>query len=166
MSTSASPATELRHALFNEAGDMLPPFIEHGWRGCAIDRDAFDNCRLPQELFEAIVTGTQTSQLVVCGYFADGEACHRIPATWEAYRAFMLDPDHRSPEYIIQNEYKSWAILADFDTTIFGTSQELASAVDRHLFKCSTSLVALTAPLCSGLNPVSVNYFRAIAGAL
>ena len=46
---------------------MIPPFMDPTWRGCVLDRGNFDNTRLPEHLFNAIVSAAGSSKLYIAG---------------------------------------------------------------------------------------------------
>jgi len=161
-----NPTAEARARFFNESGQMLPPFVSSGWRGCALDRDGYDNTRIPQFLFEAIAAAAGSAEVFVCGYFPAGESCASLAPTWQAFRSHLLGQDNWSLEYVVFDSSQRWALLADADATIFGAEPALASAVDSYLAGHGTSLVQLTESEFPGLSPEQpgARYLLAVAG--
>ena len=157
---------EMRARFFNETGAMIPPFADEHWRGCALDRDTYDNTRVPQHLFEAIVSAAASKELSVCGYFPAGESCASLAPTWDAYSSYMLTHDNWSLEYVVCDQSGQWALLADADATVFGAAPELAAVVDAQLASRGTSLSQLTDSEFPGLNSVQPGgrYLLAVSG--
>jgi hypothetical protein len=160
------PATEARARYFNESGTMIPPFVSADWRGCVLDRDSYDNTRIPRYLFEAIATAAGSTEITVCGYFPNGEACSAVAATWGAFSSYLLARDNWSLEYVAFDASQRWALLADADATIFGAESALASAIDKYLAFNGTSLVQLTDTEFPALNPEqqAARYVLAVSG--
>lgn len=167
MITESISTTEIRSRLFNECGDMIPPFVNHSWRGCALDRNAYDNIRIPKLLFETIVSVTRSENIQIYGYYSSGEICTQLYASWEAYLTFMQAKENWSVEYVITDSKNQWAILAEADTTIIGMEPELADIVDAILMLQQTSLVQITDSEFPMLNPETqpgARYILAVSG--
>ena len=127
---SEAGATQRARRRFFGPGLALPPFVDPAWRGCVLDRDAYDHTRMPQVLFDAV------------GHVRD--ECLALMADWSTYRDFAFDPDHYAIERVLFDDSGRWAIHSDFETTMFGAQPDLASRVDAILAGEGTSLAALT----------------------
>ena len=133
---------ELRARYFIEVWQP-EAYADSSWRGCALDRDEYNNTRMPRLLFEAIITAANTRTLIVAADF--GSSLHaEVPANWEAYSAHMLARENYSIDYVICDDTGDWACLFDFDVTTFGATRLIADRVDRILAESGTSLRALT----------------------
>jgi hypothetical protein len=135
---------EPRTRFFNEQGSMIPPFVDPKWRGCVLDRDNFDNARLPEHLFHAIVSAAGSSKLSVARYAPCSSGIDTIAANWPSYRSYFLAPSNWSLEYVVFDASERWALLADADATVFGAAPVLATRIDQELSIQGTSLVQLT----------------------
>lgn len=102
------------------------PFNDRSWLGIAFDRNAYDNCRMPERFFryasqhfaesndpEILIAG----ECFKCGGLPEIAA---LPFTWESYREFMLCPSHYCTEYRMAGANSKFACLADADVTVFG----------------------------------------------
>ena len=132
---------------------MIPPFVNATWRGCALDRDRFDHTRLPELLFNAIVRGAGSTELQIARYSPDSESCDSLPADWEAFRTYVFTDANWALEYVLFDQSKRWAVLADADVTVVGAAPELADLIDQALAAHGTSLVQLTDTDFPGLDP-------------
>jgi hypothetical protein len=144
---SASGQTEAARRRFFNEGIEVPPFVQTGWRGCLLDRSAFDATRMPSFLFEAIVAASGAQRIHVCCQAAIGvtiDECTTIPAHWPAYREFVFSPEGYSPRVVVFDDSGQWALLLDEDATLFGASPRLADAIDAQLVRNGTDLRALT----------------------
>jgi len=132
--------TDPRSRFFNEEGDMIPPFKNASWRGCALNRDSFDYTRMPEVLFNAIIRVTNSAELLIAHYAPDSNSPFRIVASWFNFRSHVFAKENWSLEFVLFDETRAWALLADADATILGAAPELASRLDRVLAAHGTSL--------------------------
>jgi hypothetical protein len=145
--SETGPTQLARRRFFNEAID-LPPFVPAGWRGCVLDRDAFDHTRMPEGLFRAVIEAAGSRRLHFCGVFADGAAgsdrCVLLPAEWRRYREFAFAPENHTVERVLFDDTGCWAILSDFESTLLGAESGLAAAIDLVLARDGSSLASMT----------------------
>ncbi len=159
--------TDPRARFFNEEGAMIPPFVNPTWRGCALDRDRFDHTRMPEQLFNAIVSAADSQELQIARYSPDSGSCDSLAATWESFRSYVFTESNWSLEYVLSDRSGQWAVLADADVTVVGASPELAGRIDRELAIHGTSLVQLTDTDFPGLDPAQqpgAKYLLAVSG--
>jgi len=159
--------TDPRTRFFNEEGNIIPPFVDTTWRGCALSRDRFDHTRMPELLFNAIIGAASSVELLIARYSPDSDSCDTLAANWEAFRSYVFATDNWSLEYVLFDKTGRWAVLADADVTVLGASPELASHVDRELAAHGTSLVQLTETDFPGLDPSQqpgAKYLLAVSG--
>ena len=135
---------EPRTRFFNEQGSMIPPFMDPAWRGCVLDRDDFDNTRLSEQLFNAIIGTAAPNELHIARYAPSSNCVATIAPNWPAYRAYVLAPSNWSLEYVVFDASEQWAVLADADAMVFGAAPALAARIDNQLSAQGTSLVQLT----------------------
>lgn len=140
--TIAQPMEAARNRFFHESLDR--PLQNSDWRGCVLDRDHFTNARLPEVIWHALVSVTETADVQVCGYFSGIERCQAVAGSWTDFASFMLEPQNYSPEYVVFDASGRWAILADVDVTTVAMDSELAGLVDAYLGPRDTSLLGLT----------------------
>lgn len=141
---NACPTNIARRQFFSEDSGFDHPFTQPDWRGCVLDRDKYTNTRLPETLWRALITASGASTIMVCGYYTECERCTHIDSNWGSFSEFMLAQDNYSPEYVIIDESREWAILADVDVTTVGLQLRLADLVDSLLATNKVSLLALT----------------------
>ena len=138
------PPDSARARFFNEDGDMLPPFRTRGWRGCALNRDSFDSTRMPQHLFDILLSLAAPVELLIERYAPDHPGPDRIAPDWETYTAYTRGKDTWALEFVIYEADGRWALLADADVTVFGAEPALANHIDELLSLRGTSLEAMT----------------------
>jgi hypothetical protein len=156
-----------RPRFFNEEGDMLPPFVDPTWRGCALDRDQFDHTRMPEILFSAITKAANSKELLIARYSPDSQSPATVAADWQSFRSYVFTDANWPLEYVLFDQSERWAVLADADVTVVGACPELADQIDEELARHSTSLVQLTDADFPGLNPneqPGAKYLLAVSG--
>jgi hypothetical protein len=103
--------------------------------------------RMPKVLWNAICAATDTDTWYICGYSRvgeDEEPCRLITADYEKFADDKSNPATESPVWIAYDSSGTWAVLADADTTTFGCSFDVATAIDGYLGHYNTSLRRLT----------------------
>jgi hypothetical protein len=161
------PPDSARAHFFNEDGEMLPPFRLSGWRGGALDRDRYDNTRMPQTLLEAIIEASGSEQLLIERYAPDHLGPDRVDASWSAFFAYAHTPEHWSLEFVVFDASARWAVLADADVTVIGAESALADSIDALLQRHGMGLVELTDDEFPGLDPATqpgARYLLAVSG--
>ncbi len=134
----------VRESFFHDGSWKTTPFKGLDWRGCVLDRDLYDSARLPEMLWQAVVSVSECQEMFIWGDFSGVRESRRIVAEWVAYTSFMSDLKNYSPEYIVYDDSALWVIDADFDATTVGLSGGLATKVDDLLRAKGTSLIDLT----------------------
>lgn len=135
---------ESSKARFFDEGNFDRPLKHKEWRGCVVDRDYFDNVRMPEVLWSTLIDICSPKVVSICGFFDGTDACASTSANWSALKEFMLNPKNYSPEYLIFDRSGRWAISADEDVTTFGADSHVADRIDSQLSKFGTSLLELT----------------------
>jgi len=163
--TIAHPLEAARDCFFHESLDR--PLKNPDWRGCVLDRDRFTNARLPEVIWYALVSVTDTAEVQVCGYFSGIERCQAVKSSWTDFASFMLEPQNYSPEYVVFDASGRWVIHADVDVTTVAMDGELAGLVDAYLGRRDTSLLGLTLDHFSMEQIMSAGgrYIRSVLGS-
>ena len=146
-----------RALLFDETSGAPSPFRLPEWRGCALERDNFDNTRLSSVLFEALVAASNPDAIIIYGHINGREIAACVDPTWAAYSNFMLNHDNWSLEYVITVPAHQWVALSDPDVTIVGCEASIAAPADSVLAKSGLSLSEITHQQFPGLDPAMPN---------
>jgi hypothetical protein len=161
------PTHSVRFRLFDEAKDAPTPFKLAGWRGCALDHDRYDHARMPRALFDALITASASTKLLVERFAPDNDVPDVIASDWDTFRAHMYAPQNWCLEFTLFDENQRWAVLADADVIVVGIDPALAEKVDAHLNAQGSSLVDLTSadfPASDTDRQEWTDFLRAVVG--
>lgn len=137
---------EARSLLFQETNDSVSVYRKAGWQGCVLDGDKYGIHHMPRLLWDLITTCCNAESWLIYGYRPVGEADLGPTAVKPVWEGFNVpgNPAVASPEWLALDESCDWAVLAEFDVTLFGCSEELAVKADKYLQTYGTSFRQLS----------------------
>lgn len=132
---------EARSKFFDETEGAVSVFRKSGWTGCVLDGDKYGAHRMSRLLWDLITTCCNHEVWHVYGYRPVGEPdtgpVAMVPV-WEAF-SFRNNPAIEFPEWVALDDTCQWAILAEYDVTVFGCSEQLAVRANAFLERHATS---------------------------